>query len=439
MAQSGGLTGEAQQYPVQPIPYFAEYGSPHSIPTAYSNMRAPPTQAYGMPSRSSISRYPSVSASQAPIDPAESTSHEVAVASSQTPDDDTGELLNRIQSAIPDLHLLLNRYKETSGQLGIREDLMRQSEAQKAEALRQKETYIDRMGKELESAYQKHSAESSKLRLEIGNLEEKHRELEDVVIAKKKSRDQLKGATQMLLKETGLLEKRHQEALDAAKYNYKQWKDETAAEYELKEKAIQEELQRKTKAAANLQAKIVEKDSTHMNERETLKAAWTRERKDIETNYDNKRKLVEEALRTCRQELEETQRKERQGREVWESERQALSQGWDDERARLSIGSGEQLRILEARHLEDTDKMQKNWDVTQEQSRRQIEEENVELRKEIERLKLAWDRDKIKFTNTARDSSTLIARLTDENSSLRKMVEAFGEATDFRSRGDAYL
>lgn len=373
------------------------------------------------------------------MDSAEPISYESAAASSQAPDDDAGELLHRIQSAIPDLHLLLNRYRETSGQLCIREDLMRQSETQKAEALRQKETYIDRLGKELESVSQKFSAESSKLRLEIGNLEEKHKELKDVAIAKKKSRDELKTTNQTLLKETGLLEKRHQEALDAAKYSYKQWKDETSAEYELKEKTIQEELQRKVKAAANLQAKIVERDITLMKERETLQASWVKERKDIETNHDNKRKIMEEALRTCEQDLAKSQRKEREDREVWESERQKMSQRWDEERVRLSMGSGEQLKILEARHLEDKDKMQENWDAAQEKSRRRMEEENAELRKEIERLKLAWDRDRIKFTNTARDSSTLIARLTDENSSLRKMIDAFGEATDFRSRGDAYL
>ena len=315
---------------------------------------------------------------------------------------------------------------------------MRQSEAQKVEALRQKEAHIDQLGKELESASQKYSAESNKLRLEIGNLEEKHRELEDAAVAKKKSRDQLKAANQTLLQETDLLKKRHQEALDAAKYNYKQWKDETIAENELKEKAIKEELQRKTKVAVKLQAKLVEKDGTHMKERENLNATWAREREDIETNHDNNRKTMEEALRTCRQDLEESQHQLREGRKAWESERHALNQKWDEERVRLSMGLGEQLKILEARHLEDKDKLQENWDAAQEQSRRQTEE-NAELRKEIERLKLAWDTDKIKFTNTARDSGTLNARLTEENSSLKKMVDAFGEATDFRSRGDAYL
>lgn len=439
MAQPGALTGEGQQYPVQPVPYFAEYGSPYPVPTAYGNPRGLPIHGYAMPTRSSISGYPSLSAAQAPIDPTEPTGHEVTVTSSQGSDDGSGELLHRIQSAIPDLHLLLNRYRETSGQLGIREGLMRQSETQKAEALRQKETCIDRLGKELESASQKHSAESSKLRLEIGNLEEKHRELQDEVIAKRKSRDQLEATNQTLLKELDLLEKRHSEALEAAKHNYKQWKDEISAEHELKEKTIKEELQRKAKAAANLQTKIMEKDSSDMRERENLKATWARERKEIEINHASLRKDMEGALRSCRKDLEESERKEREGREAWESERQALNQQWDEERIRLSMGWEEQLKILEARHQEDKENMQKNWDIAQEQSKKQKEEENVELRKEIERLKLAWDRDRIKLTNTARDLGTLTVKLTDENSSLKKMVDAFGEATDFRSRGDAYL
>lgn len=61
--------------------------------------------------------------------------------------DDPTNLLYRIQSAIPDLHLLLNRYRETTGQISVREDMIRRTEAQMAEALRQKEAYIDKVGK----------------------------------------------------------------------------------------------------------------------------------------------------------------------------------------------------------------------------------------------------------------------------------------------------
>jgi len=94
-------------------------------------------------------------------------------------DDDPSDLLGRLHLAIPDLELLLRRYKETHGELGLREALVRKKEAEATESLKRKEEHIDRLMNQFHDAEKKHSREFNKLRLHIGNLEEIMKDLED--------------------------------------------------------------------------------------------------------------------------------------------------------------------------------------------------------------------------------------------------------------------
>lgn len=114
-------------------------------------------------------------------------------------------VLQRIQSAIPDLHLLLNRYRETSGQLGERELTLRHTEAEKMKVLEQRDSYIDRLTKERDEALHKHrednnrhAEEKSRMRLEIGNMSEQRHELQENLQAEKKARE----STEKVLQDT---------------------------------------------------------------------------------------------------------------------------------------------------------------------------------------------------------------------------------------------
>jgi hypothetical protein len=94
-------------------------------------------------------------------------------------EDDPSDLLGRVHHAIPDLELLLRRYKETHGELGLREALVRKKEAESAEVVKRKEEHIDRLMGQFHDAEKKHAREYNKLRLHIGNLEENMKDLEE--------------------------------------------------------------------------------------------------------------------------------------------------------------------------------------------------------------------------------------------------------------------
>ena len=101
------------------------------------------------------------------------------IADSSAIEDDPSDLLGRLHLAIPDLELLLRRYKETHGELGLREALVRKKEAEAMDSLKRKEEHIDRLMNQFHDAEKKHSREYNKLRLHIGNLEENMKELEE--------------------------------------------------------------------------------------------------------------------------------------------------------------------------------------------------------------------------------------------------------------------
>lgn len=357
----------------------------------------------------------------------------------QEKEDEAGNLLQRIQSAIPDLHLLVNRYQETSGQLEVRKSMIRETEAQKAAALKQKEIYIEQLGKELETVSSKHTAETSKLRLEIGNLEEKHKELQDGLAAEKKAKHELEKATQTLRQEKDDTERR----LEEEKYNMtrdvKHWKETESNDFTAKKNALEVQLQRQEQEAeARLQGRVAELNQRYAAEKEELQAGWSRQRRDLEDSHTRMRRDFELALDARQTTVEEGHRKQLEDRDAWNKEREALTHGWNEERALLGKGSGEQRTILATQHQSEKDEMLRKWQASQSRADRSAEETTLKLQKEIEKVRAGWDGDKARFSKAIGELNSAAMRLNDENSKLQKLAEAFGEVTDLKSREDPF-
>ena len=351
------------------------------------------------------------------------------------------DLLHRIQSAIPDLHLLLNRYRESSGELGIRQDIIRRTEAQNAEALRQKEAYIDKLGKELETLSQRHSAESSKLRLEIGNLEEKHKELQDNLTASTKARNDLEAAHRTLQGEKEALEKRLQEDKETIQRDFDQWKNQTTEEFAIKQKRMEDDVQRQSnESQIVMQERIAELTRSHAKEKEgLLQTRLLQQRRELEANHNKSRQDLESTLKARQKDLGEAQRRELHSHEAWDRERSALIREWDEERSSMGKGWEEQREVLAAKHQLEKDDLQRTWKSTQAQLNERAEGDHAKLQREIEKLKSGWDADKARFVKATTELKAVATKLDNENNNLQRMVEAFGEATDFRSKGDTYL
>jgi len=388
---------------VQPMPYLGGYGYAGRPPVPFNPMHNMNYQPQG----------------QSNFEHDISTSSRMGVAGgdgemsmgggfSNTHDvhDDTAELLHRIQDAIPDIHLLLQRYRETSGRVGMQENMIRQAELQTAEALKQKEMYIEQLAKETDSKSQKHAAETSKLRLEIGNLEEKHKELLESMISSKESRAELEAT-------------------------HDAWKEQVEKDYEIRERSLKVEAQGKMEAEAAVESIIAQMGSVRLREIDGLEAKWRQERKELEDSYTRNIKDLEAALEDCRAGLENALRREREGHESWNKERESLHRSRDEQRAALCREWEDERRSLLTHHERSLEELQRELQrgrrsrTPHHGSNSKMEEENERPRQQIEGLKLSWDADK--------------AKLKSENTRLRKMIEAFGEATDLKSRGDTFL
>lgn len=308
------------------------------------------------------------------------------------------------------------------------------------EALRQKEAYIDKLGKELEAVSQRHSAESSKFRLEIGNLEEKHKELHDNLKASNKSRDELEMAHHGLQSEKELLEKKLQENKDTVQRDFDQWKNQATEDFVIKQKRMEDDIQHQSsESRALMQERLTELAKTHAKEKEVLQTKLSQQYRELEANHSRLRQDYELARKARQRDHEEALRKELLNREAWDMERSSIVRDWDEERLSLGKGWEEQHRILAAKHQSEKDELQSTWKTTQAQINERAEGRIARLQREIEKLKAGWDADKSRFVKATTELKAVAAKLDNENDNLQRMVEAFGEATDFRSKGDTYL
>ena len=431
MVQPNSNAGEGQPYAFHRMPYFANRGSPHLM---YDPMTTLPSQESGTASRLENAVYPLPITQYAHAETGDLARPERPSSGNQPPGDDAVDLLHRVQNAIPDLHLLLTRYRETSGQLDQRENLIRQTEAHQSEALRQKEAYIERLGKELELESQKHSAERSTLRLEIEELEQKHRELQNNIAARMRSKDELEDANQLLQEQNALLENQTQQALDAASKDLRQVLEESNQ----KELSIREELRRKAQAEEELQTKILEITKAHVEEREHLKISWARERRDIEKGHTRARLELEKAYKSCQLDLEKSLRKEQEGRERMDEDRRGLAQSWDAERSKVSSTSEQRCKAPEVQQAWEKVDVQTKLALSQKERLKHIEEENTSLKSEIEKLKAGWDGDKQKFDKVSAELRDISDRANHGNVNMQKRLDSFGDVTEFRGRGDPF-
>lgn len=352
----------------------------------------------------------------------------------QEREDDSGNLLQRLQSAIPDLHLLLNKYQETSNQAEFRKNQIRENEAHRAAQLKQKESYIERLGRELESASSKHAAESNRLRREIGDMEEKQKDLEDDLWAEKKAKDELEAANRALRLEKEISEVRLNEEKNGMARDVSYWREKESKE-EAKIKALEAELEHQRQER---EAQIAVLTKQHAKEKEELQSGWTKQRREIEDANLRIKRDLEASLEAERKANEGEYRKYMQDLESWNKERESLSVSWDEERTILGKGWEEQRKILNAKHQTEKDEMLKKWQASQSRASKSAEEESLRLQKEIEKLRAGWDADKAKFAKAITEMRSAAMKLNEENVKLQRLAEAFGEVTDLKSREDPF-
>lgn len=400
-----------------------------------------------------------------------------------TAEDDPADLLNRVSSVLPDIHMLIDRHKNTHGELSLREHLIRKEKAESAEAARNKDEYINRLIKQLHEAEQNNAAEASKFRLHIGNLEEKRKEMEEKLLDTELSRKAVQAMNKQLSEEKETL---LEDKLTMAKLVAEE-KGRLAKDFEeckaRAEKSLEAEKQRTAEEkvrllrdledlkAAALGAQKMQLDKEHdkvlkdqqesfdaqksklveefAKEKDELRTSFQVQKKEMETNFEILRKDLEGKLNNTQANLEQVIKTEREGREQWGAERETLTKGWEqeresreeeveDQRQGLVTSHDEEIAALDRKHKDDINEQTMGFVSLQEGINKKMTAENEGLREQLETLKKAWDQDKDRFDGVVREMSGVAEALDSEKGRLQKLVEGYGEITDVKSKGDAY-
>ncbi len=347
---------------------------------------------------------------------------------------DPRDLHHRVESYLPDIQLLLKHYRDAQDQLDHREGLLRKAD-QQADFLKQKEYYAQSLEKELKNAAHAHSAESSKLRLEIGNLEEKHRELEENLRVGERAKKDLEIAKQALEREIKELEKKAKGEKDSILKEFDDWKRKSNQAFENEKRCMEEDFEKRARSQKDaFEAQRAES----MREKDSMKADWARKRRDSEGNFERLRRDLESKLDGKQRELEEALRNERDHREAWTREREDLLKDWEQERAGMGKGWEEQREVLIMQHKKEKDELEKKRLEFESSFVKKAEAERQALESEKNKVKKCWDDDKLKFEKMIGDLRSVAENLGIEKSKLQKMVETFGEVTDLKSKGDTY-
>ncbi|KAI1941788.1 hypothetical protein LOZ66_001269 [Ophidiomyces ophidiicola] len=224
---------------------------------------------------------------------------------------DTIKLLQRIQNVIPDINRLVTSYRDTQNQLSAHVAQSRQIEEQHERSLMEKEFYIEALQAQIQKAAKENAAEAAKLRnriselrMELGGLQEQHRDVEDSLEELKKANDELIQARADLEEEISGLQKTMQEE----KFNHR---EEMQRQQELTKDALtaqKEELNGYFQEIKNeddrLAAEQLQAREQELNEeRDNLKANWERQMKELEqskvdmaADYDNKLKVKQDEI-----------------------------------------------------------------------------------------------------------------------------------------------
>lgn len=431
-----------------PQNFYQPYSSPPQMHAPYNTMRSAPVRDYNSTgSRMSFSSDPPPTVGMMQAIPAETGPPlDITVPGAPTGEEDA--VLQRIQSAIPDLHLLLDRYRETSGQLGERELTLRHTEAEKMNLIEQKDAYIERLTKDRDEALQKYREESNKhaeakdkLRLEVGNMTEKHNELHERLQLERGVRENVEKTLQSVQAQHAALAVNSHNEKAAMSREFDDWRIQANKDLEarsqklqMKEQEYQNSLQRQiSDSNALLQTKLTELAQDHDGERAVLESNWARQRRDLENTQAKLKQDLDDARNAHAKKLEEHMEKQNHEREAWMQEKQSLTKDWQTQVAKMDHGSAQLLSLRK-----EKDDVQKSWKSAEVRLKKEHGESIAKLQAEIERQKSGWDADKARFAKVSSDLKTTASKLNSENSKLQRLADAFEQVTDLRGREDDY-
>ncbi|KAJ5902394.1 hypothetical protein N7495_002922 [Penicillium taxi] len=426
--------------------------------------------------------------------------NENGVMSPSEKDSEHIELLQRIQSTLPDINRLLDGYRNTHSKLSAREAEMKHFGNQHEQALMHKDFYIEALQSQMKKTANESAEECAKLknvinelRLELGNLQEKHSDLESGLSTHQKSNEELQKSIEELQKTNEELSKSKTELeAEVEKLNttLKETEEKHAKELEeLKaehEKALAAQKQELTELFEEIKAEdekaaseaLAAREKELLAEHDSHKGEWEKEKtalqesleaqiKDLETTktelaskiteLESKEKEVEGHLAKLNEEVAskltelETKEKELQETRTKNAEElDALLKGHADELTSLR-GNNEGALVVVAKeldnkiaHLEATyTAKEMHWNADRAAFERMLSEKDAKLassEREKEKLEGAGVVKEQQMQRAVDEMRNTIDHLDRDCDRLRKTLHSLGEATDLKStKGDQFF
>jgi chromosome segregation ATPase len=410
------------------------------------------------------------------------------------------ELLQRIQSAIPDINRLLHGFRHTHTRLSSREAEMKQIGNQHEQALMHKDFYIEALQSQMKKTASESAEECAKLRntinelrLELGDLQEKQKDLEDGLAGHQKSNEELSQSKSELEAEIEKLnasikeaQETHQKELETQKEDHA--KALTTQKQELTE--LFEEIKNEDEKAAAETLEAREKDLR--DQHESAKEEWAKEKKLMEDTLETQRgeldatkselaskiatletkeseletRLAElnttrEEVATKVAELEAKEKELEETRQKNAQELEAIRQGHAGEQDTLRSGHAGELDTLRQAHSEQLAaaakdlnekiaaieanflEQEKHWEAERAALQKLLTEKDEELNSaEREKDKLEGDGliKEQQLQRAVEEMKSTIDHLDHDCDRLRRTLMSLGEATDLKTtKGDQFL
>ena len=371
-------------------------------------------------------------------------------------EDDSGDVFSRIAQAIPDLHVLLAKYKETHGQLGVREELLRRADSEQQEKLRIKDDEIITLREKLGNMESKHSKDAGRLRLEIGNMEEQVKELREQLADTHSFKEEagrlegdLRAAFDSLDSKYKDLEAAHAtlqrtsvEEMAKTRADFEEWKSTSTTRNDAEKIALAVQFDKKLKEA-DVAAEHIQQETSaaFVKEKDELRSEYQRQQREREAYFDTMRKELETKLGAAQLDCEHALKRERETMEVWSKERGTLVQAHREDIESLRKGWEEQRALLEGQHKKIKDESDKAWiDLHAEANRIANEHKSLaeQLRKDKEELQKQYNGLRAENEKEKQIIKTVASNLDAEKSRLEKLMECYGDIAEIKSKGDTY-
>jgi len=358
-------------------------------------------------------------------DSQDTTSHSAyqgAAAGRVSPEEEPLNLMRRIQTALPDLQLLLNRCEEVAGQNTVKQITESPAEDTYLEAQKRKDARIEELEKELLSANQKHVAERQRMRFEIGNLDELCKGLQEDLTTWKQSR---RASTQDSNRQDSNVS--YIKQLEEAKATQNQMM--VVLKSEIADLSM--EVEARLHSERSLQEKYDATIGLQSAERKVSAAQDQGERKELHDPHLQARCVELEALLKTRQvKIDELQDKDAHVHKAWAREKEDMLKSFEGEKAKLKQDTEKEARGATRRHEKAKDELERDLQAHFDDQMNEIETENFRLRKDYKRVKKDWHGEKERLADERGRLRAAASRLTVEHSALQKVIEGLGEASE---------